>query len=298
MVFHEGERTVQERAGRAAQADKLGRGIHAEIPDVFQPFLREQQLIIAGAADAAGALWATALYGPRGFVQARDAHTLALAAQPGAGDALADAWRPGTAVGLLAIDLATRRRARLNGTLVSVEAGMSLLQMREVFGNCPKYIQTRTPAEDATAAPAAGPAQRADALTAAQRDWIAAADTFFIASAHPTRGADASHRGGTPGFVQVRDAQTLRWPDYAGNGMFQTLGNLAVHPGAGLLFIDFARGAVLQLSGSARVSWDAADAATLRGAERVVEFQVTATIERRNVLPAGWQFLEASPHNP
>lgn len=298
MVFHEGERAVQERAGRAAQADKLGRGIHAEIPDVFVPFLHEQRLLIAGAADGAGALWATALSGPPGFIAVRDRHSLAIAAQPPAGDALSDAWRPGLAVGLLAIDLATRRRARLNGTLVGVDGGTSLLRVREVFGNCPRYIQTRALADDAAAAAAADPARRAAALDAAHREWIAAADTFFIASAHPARGADASHRGGAPGFVQVRDAQTLRWPDYAGNGMFQTLGNLAAHPLAGLLFVDFTRGALLQLSGSAHVSWDAADAAALRGAERVVEFRVAAVIERRGALPAGWQFLEASPHNP
>jgi predicted pyridoxine 5'-phosphate oxidase superfamily flavin-nucleotide-binding protein len=298
MVFHEGERAVQERAGRAAQADKLGRGIHEEIPDVFQPFLREQRLIIAGAADGGGRLWATALYGPRGFVQARDPHTLAIAARPLAGDALADAWRPGTAVGLLAIELATRRRVRLNGTLASVDGEGSLLRMREVFGNCPRYIQTRALPADGAAPAGGSSARRTAELDAAQRDWIAGADTFFIASAHPTRGADASHRGGTAGFVQLRDARTLRWPDYAGNGMFQTLGNLAAHPEAGLLFIDFAAGAVLQLNGTARVSWDAADAAALRGAERVVEFTVAAVVERRAVLPAGWRLLEASPHNP
>ncbi|MDX2167339.1 MAG: pyridoxamine 5'-phosphate oxidase family protein, partial [Deltaproteobacteria bacterium] len=143
-----------------------------------------------------------------------------------------------------------------------------------------------------------GAVQRGAGLDAAQRAWIAAADTCFIATAHPTRGADASHRGGAPGFVQVVDEHTLRWPDYAGNGMFQTLGNLATRPAAGLLFVDFASGAALQLTGSARVSWDAADAAAMAGAERVVEFHVAAVVERRGAVPAGWQFLEASPHNP
>ncbi|MDX2167186.1 MAG: hypothetical protein SF182_08990, partial [Deltaproteobacteria bacterium] len=155
MQFHEGERAVQQRAGRAAQADKLGRGIHAEIPDVFRPFLAAQRLLIAGAADPAGALWATALSGPPGFVVARDARTLAIAARPSAGDALADAWRVGAAIGLLGIELATRRRVRVNGTLIQVEPNLSLLRAREVFGNCPRYIQARA-LDDGAAAPRGG----------------------------------------------------------------------------------------------------------------------------------------------
>jgi predicted pyridoxine 5'-phosphate oxidase superfamily flavin-nucleotide-binding protein len=86
------------------------------------------------------------------------------------------------------------------------------------------------------------PATRTESNGKQQR-LIREADTFFIASSHRDGGADASHRGGNPGFVHVLNETKLIWPDYSGNGMFQTLGNLAIDPRAGLLFMDFESGA-------------------------------------------------------
>ena len=104
------------------------------------------------------------------------------------------------------------------------------------------------------------------ALTAKQQDWIQKADTFFVATAHPFRGADASHRGGQPGFVAVVDAQTLIWPDYSGNMMFNTLGNIVSNPKSGLLFLDFDTGRTLQLTGAAEIVWEPAEVARFAGA--------------------------------
>ena len=103
---------------------------------------------------------------------------------------------------------------------------------------------------------------------------------------------------GAPGFVQVLGERRLAWPDYAGNAMFQTLGNLASDPRAGLVFADFATGDVLQLSGRARVDWDPARAARVAGAERVVEFDIEAVRETRGALPLRSQTVEPSPFNP
>ncbi len=120
-------------------------------------------------------------------------------------------------------------------------------------------------------APSAAPARarRAPGLAEAQRAWIRRADTFFIATSHPEAGADASHRGGMPGFVRV-EGDRLVWPDYAGNAMFNTLGNIALHPRAGLVFPDFEAGATLQLTGRAAVDWDRDRAGSFPGAERLV----------------------------
>jgi hypothetical protein len=296
--YHEGELAVQRRAGVQDMARKIGSGIHAEIPAAAREFLRGRRFAVLASVDAAGAVWASLLTGPLGFLDAPDAHTLALTASPAAGDPLAAALRRGAAVGMLAIDFATRRRMRLNGTVVEAAAGTVRVRAAQVYANCPKYIQRRELAADATA-PVAPPAVRHGAgLGDAERAWIAAADTFFVASAHPTAGADASHRGGAPGFVHVIDARTLRWPDYAGNTMFQTLGNFAVNPSAGLLFVDFERGATLQLTGRARVLWGDAERAGYAGAERLVEFQVDRWIEIAGNVPRGWSFIDASPFNP
>ncbi|MBD2020206.1 pyridoxamine 5'-phosphate oxidase family protein, partial [Leptolyngbya sp. FACHB-36] len=122
-------------------------------------------------------------------------------------------------------------------------------------------------------------------------------DTFFIASLHPTHGADASHRGGYPGFVQV-DSERLVFPDYSGNNMFNTLGNLQVNPSAGLLFIDFEQGHTLQLTGSATIVWEPERIATVAGAERLVEFQVQQVQQTSCASRLRWQFVEYSPANP
>ena len=93
-------------------------------------------------------------------------------------------------------------------------------------------------------------------------------------------------------------ARRIAWPDYAGNSMFQTLGNLASDPRTGLVFADLATGDVLQLSGRARVDWDPARAARIAGAERVVELEIDAVREMREALSLRSRAAEPSPFNP
>jgi hypothetical protein len=135
-------------------------------------------------------------------------------------------------------------------------------------------------------------------LTEKQRRWIREADTFFVASSHSDGGVDASHRGGNPGFVQVVNESRLVWPDYSGNMMFQTLGNIAVNPRTGLLFIDFKKGDTLQLTGQASINWEVNRAINFPGAERLVEFDIEEAVEITNTIPFRWQFIESSPFNP
>jgi predicted pyridoxine 5'-phosphate oxidase superfamily flavin-nucleotide-binding protein len=206
--------------------------------------------------------------------------------------------RAGSQVGLIVIDLARRVRMRFNGTVLRETDSHFEVEAREVYTNCPKYIQGRA-AEAAEGAAAPEPAaERSPSLGHEQREFVARADTFFIATAHPERGADASHRGGAPGFVRVEGGRRLVWPDYSGNAMFNTLGNLAVDPRAGLLFVDFENGDTLQVSGRAGIIWDEGMAAEFAGAERVVEFDVEEVVETRWVLPLRWRFVEYSPFNP
>ena len=100
------------------------------------------------------------------------------------------------------------------------------------------------------------------------------------------RGADASHRGGRPGFAEVAyGGRQLTFPDYRGNRMFQTLGNLTINPRAGLLFVDWETGSTLQLTGRAQIVWDAQAVAPRPGAERLVEVTVGAVREHQRALP-------------
>lgn len=284
--FHEGELEVQRRAGVADEAADVGRIIASTLSSGAARFLSSQRLAVAATLDAGAQPWASLITGPAGFLQTVDERLLRVASVPRDGDVLVANLGARPELGLLVLDPATRRRMRVNGRGLLREDGLYLLT-EQVYGNCPKYIQKRrlvAPGTEHVEAP-----ERARRLGQRQREWIARADTFFIASFAPHGGADASHRGGQPGFVSVLDARRLSFADYSGNNMFNTLGNLARHPQAGLLFVDFATGDVLQLAGRATLRWQP---------QRSVEFEVDAVVETRGATGLRWELLEYSPANP
>ena len=249
-LYHQGEIETQLRVGVRGPADRVGRIIASEIPPELKGLLATQRLAVVASVDAERRPWASLLGGPAGFVSAVDQHLLRLAVAPHPDDPLTKNLAAHPDLGILVIDPRTRRRLRFNGRGLLGPEGVFVL-VSQVYGNCQKHIQKRRLVAEGPAAP--GPVLRSHALDPRQRKAVAGADTFFIASWHPEGGADASHRGGRPGFVEVLDERTLRFPDYPGNNMFNTLGNLAGHPWAGLLFVDFAGGDLLQLVGRARI---------------------------------------------
>lgn len=198
----------------------------------------------------------------------------------------------GDAVGLLGIDLATRRRNRLNGTLRRDGEPGFVVEVGQTFGNCPRYIQQRNYAYTRDPAlPSAEPARELEGLDDAARRIVTAADTFFVASYAQKDGrrqVDVSHRGGKAGFVHVDEDGRLTIPDYAGNMFFNTLGNILLNGRAGLLFVDFATGDVLQLSGEAEVRLDAPEIFDFEGAERLWVFRPRWTVLRPAALPLRW----------
>ncbi|WP_149180789.1 pyridoxamine 5'-phosphate oxidase family protein [Streptomyces sp. TRM49041] len=300
-TYHSGETAVQERAGLAAQARFSLGGIGETVPPVAREFLAEQPMIVLGGADAAGRLWATQLTGTPGFLRVPDPRTLVIDALPLPEDPLAGvlgAAEPAL-VGMIAIEPATRRRMRINGRARREGDGLRV-DLDQVISNCPKYLQKRDHRTvGAGEAPArARTATSGAALSAAQRSAVSTADTFFIATASDRGDADASHRGGNPGFVQVLSPTLLRWPDYIGNAMFLTLGNLLLNPASGLLFPDWSTGSVLHLSGTARTVWDPEEAARVPGAQRLVEFSVEAVREVSAATPLRWSDPGYSRFNP
>jgi predicted pyridoxine 5'-phosphate oxidase superfamily flavin-nucleotide-binding protein len=268
------------------------------MPAAAQAFLQQQPMLLVGSINAGGQVWASLLTGTPGFLMPIDVRTLRIAATPVFGAPLRDNLRDHAEVGLLAIDLASRRRMRLNGRIERLGDGSVAVRARQVYANCPKYIQARILETIGTGVGGPGPIRRSDRLTSEQQAWVAHSDTLFIASAHPDGGADVSHRGGNPGFVRVVDARTLIVPDYSGKTMFQTLGNLQANPQAGLLLIDFACGATLQVAGTARIIWDAERVAGFAGAERLVEVTVAEAVEIADAHPFQSHTVEYSPFNP
>jgi len=296
--FHEGERAVQERAGVSRMADKIATGVDDSIPPPAQEFLRRRYVVQLGSVSPRGAVWGSQRVGPPGFMTCPDERTVRIEAAAVPGDPLLENLRGDPRLGLLAIDLPTRRRYRVNGRAFLEGDEVIAIRVDQAYGNCPKYIQRREPVEALDVHPADRDVAHGAELTEPQRTFVESADTFFLATAHPDAGADVSHRGGRPGFVRVSGERMLVWPDYAGNTMFMSLGNLAVNPHAGLLFVDFDSGTTLQLTGRARVDWDAARAATFPGAQRVVELEIDETVETRNASPLRWKLVEPSPFNP
>ena len=283
--YHSGELELQRRAGVLDEAQAVGRIVSRRIPAGAARLLARQRFAVASSLEPGGRVWSSLLTGPSGFLHVVDGEMLRIAAAPAAGDPLLDNLRARPELGLLVLDPRTRQRLRLNGRAIVMPEGLFLL-VDQAYGNCPKYIQRRT-LHDVVAAAGAGPPRIADVLDPRQQEWIAAADTFFIASFHRQGGADASHRGGFPGFVRVLGSRRVAFDDYPGNGMFNTLGNLLQHPAAGLLFVDFAGGDVLQLSGRARV-----------GPDFSVELHIESVRETPAGSPLRWSLVEYSPANP
>jgi predicted pyridoxine 5'-phosphate oxidase superfamily flavin-nucleotide-binding protein len=294
--FHAGELEVQERAGVRDKAARVGGSIHHELPPAAEVFLAQRRFVVLATAGADGRPWASLLTGSPGFASVPDPRTIRIDARPLPGDPLSDTLATSTFAGLLAIDLATRRRMRANGRLRSPPGEPIRIELDQVYSNCPKYIQRR----DVERGPAPEPARavgHSGSLIERQREWIRRADTFFLATVNPEEGADASHRGGMPGFVRVEGNRVI-WPDYAGNMMYNTLGNIAVHPRAGLLVPDFASGGVLLLTGQASIDWEPGRVGAVPGAERLVELEVEEVVEIGGVLGEGARGVEYSPFNP
>lgn len=296
--FHEGEQALQQETGAFGTLSVAGpRVIRSYMPEQHRSFFTQLPWLVLGSLDAGGQPWAQALAGPPGFVQSPDPQQLVVRSA-GAGLVAGDP------VGLLGIEPHTRRRNRMNGVVSQVDGQGFSVQVSQSFGNCPKYIQAR---EATWAGPGvAGQVHETAVLDDRARRIIAAADTFFITTAHPdaqhakaaSHGVDVSHRGGRPGFVRMAQDGSLQVPDYNGNHFFNTLGNIALNPRCGLLFIDFETGDTLQLAASAELVWDGPAVAAHPGAQRLLVLRVHAARHTAAALPLRWGPATPSPVLP
>jgi uncharacterized protein len=298
MGFHSGELAVQERAGVRAGAEEVGEGVVNFVPERAADFLRRRQMVLLGTIDSERRPCASVIADEAGFISMPDERSIRIGALPPAGDPARDNLARESHAALLAIDLVSPRRLRGNGIGV-IKDGAIEIKTEQVYGNCRRYIQERIFAGWRESSPAQdGEIRRGSELSESEREQITNADTFFIASDHPEQGADISHKGGDPGFVRVVDSRHIAYPDFNGNSMFNTLGNLTINPRAGLLFIDFGSGRTLQLRGTAAIDWDPARARTFAGAERVVDFALEDIIDDGVGFPLISKFRQLSRFNP
>jgi ferredoxin-NADP reductase/predicted pyridoxine 5'-phosphate oxidase superfamily flavin-nucleotide-binding protein len=311
-AFHAGEQAVQARVGiRDRMAQTGRRAIRGAMPDQHRDFFAMLPFVVVGSLDAAGRPWASILSGHPGFLTSPDPETLTVSARAAYGDPLGANLAAGAPIGLLGIQLETRRRNRMNGTVTERSAGGFAIRVGQSFGNCPQYIQVRRPRFVATPESLAKkrPVRPEGRVLSPQAaSLVAAADTFFIATRSakagaaeaeagdsPSEGVDVSHRGGRPGFVRVEEegGQTvLTVPDFLGNFFFNTFGNIEADPRAGLVFVDFENGGVLQLIGTAEVIWSGPEVEAFAGAERLLRFRLGEGHWIEDAVPLRWSAPE------
>lgn len=271
-AFHEGERRAQARAAVRPPSSTF---IRAFMTEQHRTFFASLPYVVLGALSPDGWPVTTLATGVPGFLSSPDETTLQLAWQPMSGDPVAEAIASGRPMAMLGIEFATRRRNRANGVILLNDEDGIRMSVRQSFGNCPKYIRT---CEGRLMCRSPGAVERSPTLDAEARSLITSAATFFVASCAPSvthGGMDVSHRGGPAGFVRLND-DILTVPDYPGNRYFNTLGNFLENPRAGLLFINFATGDLLHVTGETTISWS--------GTERSFDVRVRDVIRRRSVL--------------
>lgn len=302
--FHAGEQQVQERLGVRDKIEAFAQKVVRDhLPEQHREFFARLPFVMVGAVDAAGRPWASMIPGRPGFLSSPDARTLAVGSLPVPGDPLADVLQAGTEVGVLGIEFASRRRNRLTGQIAAIQPGGFTIRIKQTFGNCPQYIQTRAveKIEEPDRQAVSPEITRSDRFDAAARALIESADTLFIATAFNgsegavSEGADVSHRGGKPGFVRIEGDRSFVFPDFSGNNHFNTVGNIVLDPKAGFLFVDFETRDLLYMTGEAEIVWDGEDVQAFAGAERLIRFRLQELVRVEAGLAFGFSFGEYSP---
>ncbi len=306
-LFHTGEQAAQQRVGMREKMARIGpRAIRDHMLDEHRELFSRLPLLLVGSVSVDAGPQASVLAGAAGFVSSPGARSLRVDAVPAADDPLANALRCGASLGLLGMEAHTRRRNRMNGIVTALDRRGFSVGVQHSFGNCPKYIQARQALWQGEARAPSTAVQRAGRLSAAARALIASADTFYIASAHSAtppadvaaQGVDISHRGGKAGFVRIESGQadTLTVPDFSGNFVFNTIGNLLVNPEAGLLFIDYSSGDCVHLTVRTQIIWEGPEVESFAGAMRLLRFTLRQMLYRPAALPLSWGAAQYSPH--
>ena len=302
-VFHDGELAVQRRLGKARAASRLRGMVSSLIFPGIAPFIESQSMIFVGSTDATGQPWASAFYGEYGFLRVPNGTEIILdlkKLQSPKSDVFFDNIEANPEVGILFIQSESRTRFRVNGK-VTREESIIRVHVGESYGNCPKYIQAGKLHLDNSSPTDSGTVTKGTILQQKELDLISRSNTFYVSSRSEDGRTDTSHRGGGDGFVSITPNGSLLIPDYPGNNLFNTLGNIHQYPRTGLVFMDHKTGTVLQLAGEAKILYD-------RDSERELavsgdtgvfwEFRPTQWIRTERHYKGAWELYTYSPFNP
>lgn len=305
MVFHSGELAAQDKAGTRGIAAELsvGKSDSLNFSANHDAFLAAQSFAVISSVDMdSGRVWVTPLFAKEGDLSAVSESEISLSVDciP-EGDVLRNVASKAP-LSLLGIDLNRRIRHRISGYAIapSNKADTRLhFQVNEYSPNCPKYINRRelvpdTDNPDSVVKHAIR--HERSTLTESDKAFIQSMDTLWIGSYAPEAGADCNHRGGKPGFIRVTSPTTIEWPEYRGNGMFFTSGNLESYDRAGVTFVDFETGSMIQMTGRAVVDWNYDG--QYEGATRLMKFDIEHLVRIDQVTTHRWTRIDYSPYNP
>ena len=296
--FHEGEVVLQSEAGvdsaafEAMAQQAMVPGLHPREAE----FVNERTFAVATTIDRDGRPWSSPMFGSsdRPLFGVHDPITIAVGAQQAPGDPMLTNIADTNQLGVLFFDPSYRRRIKSIGHAAVVNDEVTYVLDRS-FGICNKYIYKRNHVVAETASTASQPTATPDSSLDDQSiTQLATADTAFLASYHEVNGADPTHRGGPAGFVTVVDEKTLSIPDYMGNGMFNTLGNLRIDDRIGFMTVDFASGRTIHVTGRGAVHPSSANDEM---SERTLIIEIESVLVT-NANQGAWVDVEAFPIRP
>ncbi|KAK4901697.1 hypothetical protein LTR27_001469 [Elasticomyces elasticus] len=321
MSWHEGE-TAMQRLMKVPDMDNPT--VPALSPQLAN-HLQIAPLIAIGTLDKQGRPWTTLWGGEKGFARPLgggivgfrtavtghfDPVVEELVGQDATGEVVKEEGE-GRIVSGLTIDLETRKRVKMCGRMVagalntrddeitgrneSVAEIQLVLKIEQSLGNCPKYLNRKhvTPTF-------ARPELVSDSAKLGGRalQLLAKADLFFVSSSGQ-EDMDTNHRGGPAGFLRATsDATSVIWPEYSGNRLYQTLGNLHSNPLCGICVPDFETGDMLYLTGTTRIFSGKEANALLPRSNLCVQLTITAARFVQNALPFRGEEGQRSPYNP
>jgi ferredoxin-NADP reductase len=291
-VLHAGMLEAQTRLGVRQQAAQLVGMIRPSVPDPeeVQSDINALPFVVLSVGSERS-MAVTLVARSKTFIknEGRVVHYVLQVAQD---ETFATLCVPGAQCGGLFIDLRQRQRYRINGRVGQFKDGVLSVEVGEALPNCPKYIQARVPDVACSVAAQRRVSSKAAALSERQQQWVAQCDTFFLGSLFGR--ADATHRGGRPGFVRVASPSELRWGEYQGNNLNMTIGNMIKCATVAIAVPDWSSGAMLHVSGTARLDFDA----HLDGSAVTVVLTIAAVEEVENCLSSSFRLVDRSPYNP
>lgn len=291
-IYHNGEIHIQQQTGEREMAIRNAGMLDGNIPGGAAGFIQNQKFFFAASKDTEGRVWASVLSGRSGFVKLKEEQQVNINPALLTSEKTDVFWeniKSDAGIGLLFIELTTRRRLRVNGILTK-DGDQWGIRIEQAYYNCPRYIQRRELVEDSEESPS---------VPHELKEWIRSMDTFFVASSNDSNDLDVSHRGGNPGFIEWINENTLRIPDYSGNSMFNTLGNFYANPSAGLLFVDFSNGDTVQMTGRAVVHFNESGDDEMTGeTNRFWTFKIDEVVFKKSLYDFSMILTDYSRYNP